>query len=711
MRTQASSLLLSFIARLAFCLAAVIVFGTSMTAHAKRRILHKEMTHLRSGDRREWSSFPERANGSKLMIPFTAEPNTKPWTLGLRRVDVKEAWQVVLNGKRLGRLFSDENDMVEVWELAPGAIVAGVNRLVIEATGERGDDVRIGGVWIDDRPRAESLGESRITLIAKDSEGQPIPCRFTILNSAGSRSAIGAQSNDHLAIRPGVVYSSTGRAEIGLASGDYTVLCGRGFEYDLSRRAIKMETGSSTELMFRVNRVVETSGLAACDTHVHTFEVSRHGDASLAERMITLAGEGIELAVATDHNVHVDYRPYLKRYKVASYVTPIIGNEVTTKFGHFNVFPATATAEPSNHKAPSWEALFKSIYATPDVRFAIINHPRDVHSGFTPFDPENMIGATGTRLDNRTLQANGLELINSAALQSDPMVLFHDWLTIVNGGQAITAIGSSDSHEVARKIVGQGRSYVYVDDTKPGEIDVDDAVSSFIAGRVLVSLGLLVDMKVNGVRSGGTLKRKVGTDSDGPSKEAVEVEVRVQGPAWTTAERVDLFANGCLIRTREIPEQRRRIAGVKSTVKWRLGRMSHDIHLVAVARGPGVRGLHWPVAKPYQPSSTEWRPFVFGCTGVVRIDADGDGQWKSARELARDVMSKTDGKLKPLLAELRNYDPSVALFAAEQWSRAGGRIGGPEATGALAVEKLSTLDAFMKFARSEGESLRAQAER
>ncbi len=673
-------------------------------ASAKRRVLHEEMTHLRSGERREWLSFPERAaEGAAVTVRFQSDRNQSPWTLGLRRVDVKEGWQVVLNGKRLGRLFSDENDMEEVWELPPGSIVSGTNSLLIEATGERVDDVRIGAVWLDDRARSDVFSETRVRLAAKDSEGLPIPCRFTILNSAGSRATIGGQSNDHLAIRSGVVYSSTGRAEFGLAQGSYTILCGRGFEYNLSRREVKLEPGGSSEFMFTLDRVVDTAGLAACDAHVHTFEVSRHGDASLAERMITLAGEGIELAVATDHNVHVDYRPYLKRYGVDSYVTPIIGNEVTTKFGHFNVFPAVAGAPPSDHKAPSWEALFKSIYTTPNVRFAIINHPRDVHSGFTPFAAENMVGAVGERLDNRVLRANGIELINSAALQSDPMVLFHDWLTLVNRGHAITAIGASDSHEVARKIVGQGRSYVYVDDASPGEIDVDEAVASFVSGRVLVSLGLLVDMKVNdSVRSGG-FATTLGDE--------VRVDVRVQGPAWTIAERVDLFANGRLIRSLSIPEQRRQIAGVKTTAKWRLSRPRHDIHLVAVARGPGVRGLHWPIAKPYQPSSNAWRPFVFGSTGIVRLDGDGDGKWSSARTYAESAMSKADGKLTPLLDALREYDPSVAVFAAHQWRLAGGEIDSAETTKALARASEQTRKAFLDFARSEGESLRAQASR
>lgn len=349
-----------------FRIAAIMLacIAAPAVAQAQRRMLQSEMTHLRSGEEREWSSFPEHASGNNLTVCFDAQANETPATLGLRRIDVKQGWQVKLNDKLLGRLFSDENDMDEVWVLAPGALRDGSNELLVEATGDRADDVLIGEVWLDPRPRDEVFSEARVQLIARDDEGNAIPCRFTILNEKGSLAAVGAESNDHLAVRSGVVYTSTGRADIGLASGNYTIVCGRGFEYSLDRVELITAPGDEKRHEFTLKRVVDTAGLVACDPHVHTFEISRHGDASLDERMITLAGEGIELPVATDHNIFVDYRPHLRRLGLANMITPIIGNEVTTKYGHFNVFPAVADAPLPDHQADSWEELFESI----DVR-------------------------------------------------------------------------------------------------------------------------------------------------------------------------------------------------------------------------------------------------------------------------------------------------------------------------------------------------------
>lgn len=670
---------------------------------AQRRVLHAEMTHLRSGDRQEWSSFPLQAKGDSLSVSFEASANASPVTLGLRRVDVKEAWNVSLNGELVGRLFSDENDMQEVWELAPGRLREGTNELVIQASSERVDDAMFGEIWLDPRPRSEVFAEAQVRLSAVDEDGEPIPCRFTILNERGSLAVVGAESNDHLAVRSGVVYSATGQADLGLAAGRYTVLCGRGFEYSLDRSELIAAVGDQQSRSFTLKRVVDTAGLVACDTHSHTFEISRHGDATLDERMITLAGEGVELVAATDHNTVVDYRPYLSRLGLSERVTPIPGNEVTTKRGHFNVFPALSGAPRPDHQAAQWEDLFASIRsATPEVHIVILNHPRDVHSGFTPFAAENRIAAVGERLDGRTLQANAIELINSAALQSDPMTVFHDWLTEVNRGTLLTAVGSSDSHEVSRKIVGQGRSYVYVNDDVPGDIDVDAAVRSIVEGRVLVSLGLLTELTVDGVaRSGETLS----LESD-----SMRVAIRVQGPEWVQADRIELYANGELIRSQRIPPTEGRAAGVKASVQWQLPAPQHDVHLVALARGPGVTSLHWPIAKPYQPTSPEWEPYVFGCSGLIRLNVDGDGQWTSAKAYAEGVVQSAGNDFDKLIRALEHYDASTAAFAAHRWSESGGSIRDDAASQRLRAASPAVQEGFKRYAASQRESLDAQAQ-
>ena len=109
----------------------------------------------------------------------------------------------------------------------------------------------------------------------------------------------------------------------------------------------------------------------------------------IEERMVTLAGEGVELAIATDHNKQIDFRPARIAAGLVSAFTPVIGNEVSTRMGHFNIFPVEENSPIPDFHQNEWEKLFDDIYATPDVRVAIINHARDTHNGFRPFSPRH----------------------------------------------------------------------------------------------------------------------------------------------------------------------------------------------------------------------------------------------------------------------------------------------------------------------------------
>ena len=66
------------------------------------------------------------------------------------------------------------------------------------------------------------------------------------------------------------------------------------------------------------------------------------------------------------------------------------------------------------------------------------------------------------------LPANAMEVVNSGAVISDGLALPRDWMGLLNRGLMLTPVGSSDSHDVARYIVGQGRTYVRCDDRRSG---------------------------------------------------------------------------------------------------------------------------------------------------------------------------------------------------------------------------------------------------
>src|SRR5262249_7463366 len=159
-----------------------------------------------------------------------------------------------------------------------------------------------------------------------------------------------------------------------------------GFEYGVASERVEVAAGKTVSVRLAIRREVSTEGFVACDTHVHTVTHSGHGDATLAERMVTLAGEGIELPIATDHNVQIDYEVAARAAGVRDWFTPVIGNEVTTpRIGHFNVFPIAAGAPVIDQNGADWEAVARSIRSAPGAQVVILNHARDLHGGFRPF--------------------------------------------------------------------------------------------------------------------------------------------------------------------------------------------------------------------------------------------------------------------------------------------------------------------------------------
>lgn len=612
------------------------------------------LTHLRVGEQ-EWDTFASKPDGERFTHIFEVGEKEIPKSLSLRQIDVKQQWTVMLNDKQLGRLVRDENDMRIVLDIPTDLLRVGNNELSVTQTGRAvPDDIYIGDVKLHGQVKSKYLNQCAFPVrVCDKSTNKPIPCRLTILDEDGVLMPVGNSSDDTTAVREGVVYTSTGDVSLRLPFGRYQIIAGRGMEWGIDSVWITATPDGMERQKLEIEREVDTRGFVSCDTHVHTFTHSRHGDATLDERLITIAGEGIELPIATDHNLHIDYDPRAKELGVRQFFTPVIGNEVTTRVGHFNIFPVTAGAPLPDHTLEHWDAIVKSIQNTTGAGIVILNHARDVHSGITPFSPMRHNSLTGTSRENGAFVANAMELINSGATQTDVMQLYRDWFGLLNRGFQVTGIGCSDSHDVARHFIGQSRTYIRTPDDDPQNIDVNAAVTALAKGDANLSYGLFVTMSVDtGV--GGS------DHGNGPAK--VLANIQVQGPSWVTARHVELYVNGSLYKT--VPIRNGSRAGVKWTGRIRLNDLKHDAFLVAIARGDGVSSLHWPTAKPYQPTSIHFEPYTLGSTGAIRLDIDRDGKYSSAREYAEQLMSlySTVDKLIPSLAK---YESIVSSHVAE----------------------------------------------
>lgn len=683
--------------RLRVCLSLfTLATFTGTVASAETRMLADQATHLRNGGQREWSTFPQVADKSELAIDFDSTANQSPWTLGIRHEDVKQRWRIQLNGKLVASLPRDENDMLSVWPIEQGMVLDGPNRLEISTDSKTADDIVIHQVWLSDQTIDKRFNESTLNLELVDQDERLIPGRFTIVDERGTLVQIGS-SSDHLhAIRPGMVYTGDGRASIGLAAGTYHVYATRGFEWGLDQIKIDLEPSEVVFRRLRIEHEVPTPGYVNCDTHVHTFTYSRHGDATLDERIISIAGEGLELPIATDHNLHIDYEEAASRLGMRQYFTPVVGNEVTTSVGHFNIFPIRSGAPLPNHQAPGWDELFSSIFATPDVQVVILNHGRDLHRGFRPLGPNNHNRASGGNIHGWRLRANAMELVNSGALQTDPLQPYHDWFAMLNRGIKLAPIGASDSHEVSCKLVGQGRTYIRCDDSDPSNIDISEACQNLLNSKAIVSMGLLTDVRVEGQYGPGEMA-SLDRPQEAPkrSDQTFALDVTVRGPSWTTANRILVFLNGREVLDSSIEHPPG--ANEKFSGKISIAVPDHDAHLVVIALGPGVDAPYWRIPKTYQPDSPVWNPYVISSTGPVWLDADGDGAWSCSRDYAEKVVDAASGDIQDLVSRLAAFDDSVTIQALALLADQGTSPIAPELTDAFGSGEPEVVRGYQDF--------------
>ena len=647
--------------RTVFALVIGLVSFTVIQAGAD--IINRSVFHLRSGPKPEWDEFANRTpDGAELTLRFTSRSNTTEAALFIVQDNVKLDWPVELNGKRIGTLFLMEAPLVHTLAVPAGALREGENTLSIRPPKDN-DDIIVGPVSLEPRSVKAALAEATLDVRVEATTGRAgLPCRITIVDGNGNLAALQAPPESRLAVRPGVVYTGDGSASLGLRPGAYTVYATRGFEYGLATAPVTIAAGETKAIRLQLDREVDTRGWACADTHLHTGQFARHGDASLDERVITLAGEGIELPISTEHDCLIDLTPAAVRMGVKDWLTPVLGDEVTTAKGHFNIFPVDPTAPVPDKTVTDWPRLMEILRATPGVRVVILNHPRNIHSSFQPFAATNYNAVTGENLRGFEFKFDAIEVANSSALQSNWMISFSDWFALLNYGYRVTAVGSSDGHDVSRYIVGQGRTYLRCEDSDPGRLNVEQACRSFKEGRALVSFGLWADMTVNERFHVGDLAQADGSQ--------LHVEVAVQAPSWITADRVELFANGVRIRDCQIARSDASGANGKeprpfrARVSWDIARPAYDVHLIAFATGPGIDAPYWALARPYQPSSPTWKPRALGITNPIWIDADADGKFTSARGYAQQLVREHDGSARELISSLSRYDEAVAGQAA-----------------------------------------------
>ena len=626
-----------FLAGCSTLLSSIAVAAPANALPTSGQVLEAKPHHLGGLSATNWPDLPASPEGTNFTVNFQAEANSREIVVGVVQRGVDSRCPVQINGKQVAVLKRNQGDATFFYELPPQTLTNGLNQLSI--AGNSRDNIVVGPIHLYQKNLRELLRLQPVTLTVSDARnGKPVPARITITDPAGNRVEIRSADPARTAVRHGLIYTLGTETQIELPAGQYELYATRGMEWSRDHRTLQLGAKPG-RVELKLEREVDTTGFIAADTHIHTLTFSGHGDSSVEERMVTLAGEGVELAVATDHNHNTDYRPYQQKMCVEGYFTAVTGNEVTTAIGHFNAFPLNPNDPVPDHKLTSWADLVAAIRAK-QPKVVIYNHPTYPSIPKSTFTQFGLNRVSGEFTNGVTFPFDAMELANALSTPPDPLYLFQDWFALLNYGGRITAIGSSDSHTVGDP-VGQGRTFVPSNAEDVSRIDVDEACKHFLAGETCIGLGIFANVMVDGRFTMG--------QTNSLRERNVKVRLRVAAPSWVKPRRALVFFNGQQVGEKQLSQPAK--GPTDTFVEFNIKRPIHDAHLVCVVLGDGITHPSWKTDED----------FTLAATNPIFLDANGDGQYSSPRATARQLLAKVGTSLNARWEAVENADDALAV--------------------------------------------------
>lgn len=317
--------------------------------------------------------------------------------------------------------------------------------------------------------------------------------------------------------------------ERSLPPGLYTAEISRGYEYDIQSQTIEIKPGKTTTLKSVLTHRLDTAGFLTVDAHCHAGP-SPDNTISLAERMASVAGEGLEVVVSTDHEYVGSWKSGIEETELGGFVATVTGQEVTASMPeHTNMYPVVPdyAANARGGFVPWYKKTLGEIFAAERQRGAQIvalNHPRRGNymslirynrlTGKPDLDDPTLLGYPAAAelwsFDFNTIELmNDPEVIFMDPAKPDYQGTFDDWMSFLNLGHRITGIGVSDAHDYA--LPGRPRVYFASSTDDPGAFKEEDLVKAMKEGRVVLSTGAFARVSIGEAGLGDTLTATSGT--------------------------------------------------------------------------------------------------------------------------------------------------------------------------------------------------------
>lgn len=461
----------------------------------------------------------------------------------------------------------------------------------------------------------------KISLRLQDSQGQPVPGKVTFIGLQPTRTPYFRPENPLETGRgfegfKNSCFPPPGGGEITLPVGTYFINASRGPEFSCDQRVIEVIADAPLDLTLTIDRVVEKPGLISLDPHLHTLHSD--GTVSIESRLLSLIAEGVEAAIATDHNIVTDYLPALKKLGLEKEISILLGTEVTVPdMIHFNLYPLEykekeerkGAIEPVAEKVGS---LFVAARAASPQAMIQVNHPRAGNLGY--FN-NYQLDLSAAAYVNETFDFgfNFLEVLNGAAPLSSNAVALEDWLHLLNRGRYYPLVGSSDSHTIDGGEPGYSRTYVFYDKSKTDSVDFKAILEAINRGQCFASTGPLIDLKINEASLGETISIKPGL---------VNIKIKVWGAPWMQVDEVRLIINGDRRIILPIREKPGSIIKLEEALAIEIKEDS-----AVVAEVIGKRSLYPVLQQPSDSGQLRDAVLPYALTNPIFIDTDGNGRY------------------------------------------------------------------------------------
>lgn len=431
-----------------------------------------------------------------------------------------------------------------------------------------------------------------------DGGGAPSPARLDLTRDDGWKTTLFVYGEDSAAV----------------PVGHYVFQATRGYEFEPVAGDIVVLAESGSPLTATLNRVVDTSGYLSIDTHVHSAP-SPDSRIDQALRIRNAAAHGLEVVVATEHEIIASLQPAVDASGLDHLIATITGQEVTaTSPEHMTMVGVEPDGTPRGGFVRWYGLSFPQLIDAMKDRgagFVIFNHPGylgrigwDRIAGAPTVSDATLFGLDiGTQLWGWGFQGVEVQNGHGSPFSQSGNGRFDDWMSFLNHGHHTTAVGCSDTHGLDD--TGFPRTYYASPTDDPSALESPDATDALVQGRAVVSSGAFLRVTANDAGAPGDIVAA----GDGH----VNLHVRVEALSAIDVTHVKVLAN-CDEVANVVATDPGGVVKLDTTFALEL---EADAHLVVLAFGAG------PMPEGLENYNAATTPRAF--TNPIYVDVDGNG--------------------------------------------------------------------------------------